>query len=102
MSQSACPFSSASVTEHLVRGAGAAILLALAFWLFHGVGSARMASAAASLAGAVVLMRGCPTCWTVGLVATVGALLRTRQTAGSSSEAAFVGSTRPASVPAPR
>ena len=98
MSQSACPFASTSVTEHLARGAGAAVLLVLTFWLFHGVGIARTAGAAASLAGAIVLMRGCPTCWTTGLVATIAATRRARRTEGASS----VVPTSSSSVPAPR
>ena len=102
MSQQACPFASASLTEHLVRGVGAALLLALTYWLFHGTGTLRLAGAAAALAGAITLMRGCPTCWTVGLVATLGAARRARQTAGISFGPASALSTRPASVPAPR
>ena len=95
MSQRACPFASASLAEHLARGVGAAVLLALTFWLFQGFGPVRLAGSATSLAGAIALMRGCPTCWTVGLVATLGAARRARQAAGAPS-------TLPASVPAPR
>ena len=96
MSRRACPFASASLAEHLARGIGAAVLLGLTFRLFHGVGPVRLAGAAASLAGAIALMRGCPTCWTIGLVATLGAARRARQVAPSAS------ATLPASVPAPR
>ncbi|MEY4510465.1 MAG: hypothetical protein RLZZ450_2587 [Pseudomonadota bacterium] len=60
------PFASASVVAHLVRGVLAATLIALAIsthaqfpWL----------SAAAGV-GALVLLRGCPLCWTIGLVET--------------------------------
>ena len=98
MSRSTCPFASASLAEHLARGAGAAVLLSLTFWLVHGVGPVRLGGAAASFAGAIVLMRGCPTCWTVGLIATLGAARRARQVADTSS----VASTRPAAVSTPR
>ena len=101
MSQRACPFASTTIAEHLARGAGAAVLLALTYLLFHEGGAIRIAGAVASLAGAVALMRGCPTCWTIGLLATLGAW-RTRQTAGTSFGASSAVATRPRSVPAPR
>ena len=97
MSQRACPFASPSIAEHLARGTGAAVLLVLTYMLFHGGGGVRIAGSAATLAGAIALMRGCPTCWTIGLLATIGA--RARQTAETSSSPV---ASRPASVPAPR
>lgn len=60
-------FCSASVTQHLLRGLAAALLLYSAFhfaeiypfWIIP------------ALIGAFILMRGCPTCWMVGLVETI-------------------------------
>ena len=60
-------FASAFLGAHLLRGAAAAALLAWAIvhqtahpWLSLGAGVA-----------ALVALRGCPMCWTVGLVATL-------------------------------
>ena len=60
-------FGSAFLGAHLMRGAAAAALLAWAIvhqtahpWLSLGAGVA-----------ALVALRGCPTCWTVGLVETL-------------------------------
>jgi len=61
------PFASATLAAHLARGVLAATLITLAIstnarfpWL-----------AACAAVAAVVLLRGCPMCWTVGLVETV-------------------------------
>ena len=60
-------FCSRSVTIHLLRGFGAIALIVLAgvyggecLWLLPPL-----------LIGAVVLMRGCPSCWLLGLAETV-------------------------------
>jgi len=60
-------FGSALLGAHLVRGAAAAVLLAWAIvhqtahpWLTLGAGIA-----------ALVALRGCPMCWTVGLIETL-------------------------------
>ena len=60
-------FGSAFLGAHLMRGAAAAALLAWAIvhqtahpWLSLGAGVA-----------ALVALRGCPICWTVGLVETL-------------------------------
>lgn len=60
-------FGSAFLGAHLMRGAAAAALLAWAIvhqtahpWLSLGAGVA-----------ALVALRGCPMCWTVGLVETL-------------------------------
>jgi len=60
-------FGSAFLGAHLMRGAAAAALLAWAIvhqtehpWLSVGAGLA-----------ALVALRGCPMCWTVGLVETL-------------------------------
>jgi hypothetical protein len=60
-------FGSAFLSAHLMRGAAAGALLAWAIvhqtahpWLSLGAGVA-----------ALVALRGCPMCWTVGLVETL-------------------------------
>ena len=60
-------FGSAFLGAHLMRGAVAAVLLACAIvhetahpWLSLGAGVA-----------ALVALRGCPMCWTMGLVETL-------------------------------
>jgi hypothetical protein len=66
------PFASRSVTEHLARGAGALWLLVLTSKL----GSDQQALALVCGLAALVLLRGCPLCWTVGLYGTLRARLR--------------------------
>lgn len=60
-------FASETLTGHLLRGGVAAILLgwAIARHEMHPL------EAFAAGAGALVAMRGCPMCWTIGLVETV-------------------------------
>jgi hypothetical protein len=65
-------FASPTLTEHVSRGAIAAALLFFAFsrghdfpvWAF-GAG-----------VGALIAMRGCPVCWSIGLIETVTARWR--------------------------
>ena len=68
------PFSSSSVTRHLLRGALGALLVAFALGSF---GSHPVLAVAAGL-GAVVAWRGCPMCWTIGLFETVAGRLTKR------------------------
>lgn len=63
----AAMFCSTSVTQHLLRGLSALALLLIAF---AAPDLAAIWQALAVIA-ALVLMRGCPTCWLVGLVETV-------------------------------
>ncbi len=60
-------FCSTSVTQHVLRGIGALALLAYAAVVFqtHPLWSLL------PLAGALVLMRGCPMCWLMGLFETI-------------------------------
>lgn len=58
-------FCSTSLTEHLLRGALAALLLAGAL-----LGDWHPILNAGALLGALVLMRGCPMCWLIGLFQT--------------------------------
>lgn len=65
------PFASRSITEHLARGAGAVALIVLAIRFADSGGWLAIGGAPTTLIGALVLMRGCPTCWIVGLVGTI-------------------------------
>jgi hypothetical protein len=66
---SASPFASASVARHLARGAIGFTLIGAAFVL-----SARGTPLALALvAPGALALRGCPTCWLVGLAQTVSA-----------------------------
>ncbi len=60
-------FASATVGVHLRRGAVGFAALTVALFLWPRVGWVALAPAAV---GAVAL-RGCPTCWTIGLVQTI-------------------------------
>ena len=59
-------FASKTIVAHVVRGLIAAALIAWA--VLHESSNPAFAVAAAVLA--VVAMRGCPLCWTMGLVET--------------------------------
>lgn len=60
-------FRSRSVTEHLLRGLVGFGLLAVALLYSDRLGWFTLAP----LAGALVSLRGCPMCWTAGLVDVV-------------------------------
>lgn len=62
-------FASSTIAAHLMRGAIAAALIA---WALLNQ-SSQPTFAIAAVIGAVVAMRGCPMCWTVGLIETIGA-----------------------------
>lgn len=59
-------FASRSVPEHLLRGAVGLPLLVAAFALVPALGPLMLLLAVP----AVVLLRGCPTCWALGLSQT--------------------------------
>jgi hypothetical protein len=63
------PFASASVAAHLVRGAIGFATIGLAIALAATVSPAALLLAPFGM----VALRGCPTCWTVGLIQTIGA-----------------------------
>jgi hypothetical protein len=63
-------FASRSIAAHLIRGAAAATLLIWA-WLQQSVNPL---FAGVALVMALVAMRGCPTCWTLGLFETIANL----------------------------
>lgn len=61
-------FASQSLAGHLLRGAAAAALL---YWaVVHQQTQPGLALLAG--AGALVALRGCPVCWTIGLFETLG------------------------------
>jgi hypothetical protein len=65
-------FASRTIAAHLVRGVIAAALIAWA--LLHQLSDPVFAVAAGVVA--MVAMRGCPLCWTLGLVETIGDRLK--------------------------
>jgi hypothetical protein len=67
-------FASKTIAAHLSRGVTAAALITWA--LLHQSSSPVFAVAAGVLA--VVAMRGCPLCWTLGLLETIGERIRVR------------------------
>ena len=71
-------FASTSLLGHLVRGQIAALLL---IWAIQH--HARPALSLAAAAGAVIAFRGCPLCWTIGLVETFAQRLQRRRARGS-------------------
>lgn len=60
-------YCSRSVSVHLLRGAAALGLIFAAFFL----GSYGLLWSAMAGVGAVVLLRGCPMCWLMGLFETL-------------------------------
>jgi hypothetical protein len=62
-------FASPSLSRHLCRGALGFGLLGSAFGLIPTLGPAALLFAPAGL----LALRGCPACWTVGLIETISA-----------------------------
>jgi hypothetical protein len=60
-------FCSSSITTHLLRGIAALALLASAILLAEVAIHLRIGA----FLGALILMRGCPMCWAVGLLETL-------------------------------
>src|SRR3954469_9961499 len=60
-------FATQTLTGHLIRGAAAFALL------YFAIGQQHIHPVASVLAGvlALVVMRGCPMCWTIGLAETI-------------------------------
>jgi len=67
-------FASKTIAAHIMRGVIAAALIPWA--LLHQ--SSDSAFAVAAGVAAVFAMRGCPLCWTMGLLETIGARIRVR------------------------
>lgn len=83
-------FASRSVAVHVLRGAIAATLVAWA-WL-HQSSDPAFAVGAGILA--LVAMRGCPACWTIGLIETVAERISARRS-GRASGSTHVGTCCP-------
>jgi hypothetical protein len=60
-------FGSRTLAHHLIRGGTAAAFIALAI----AVASAQPLVSLAAIVGAVIVMRGCPLCWVIGLIETI-------------------------------
>jgi len=60
-------FCSTSVAAHLLRGAAALALMAAAFFL-NDLG---LIWSVLAVGGALLLLRGCPMCWLIGLFETM-------------------------------
>ncbi len=71
MTTAASPFASRTVPEHLLRGVAAIALAGFAVWILGSPGLLTGALALFAAVGAVLLLRGCPMCWMVGLAETV-------------------------------
>ena len=66
-------FASQTLVGHIGRGAGAALLVMSAVWLLSLPGFLPGAAAVGCFVGTVVLLRGCPMCWFIGLIETISA-----------------------------
>ncbi|WOB07202.1 hypothetical protein [Piscinibacter gummiphilus] len=67
-------FASTTLTGHLLRGVVVFGLL----WIAVSMQLDRPVASALAGIGALIVMRGCPMCWTIGLVETVAQRLRSR------------------------
>ena len=65
------PFASASVSLHLARGGAGLLALGSGLFLLRAGGWLGIAGAVCGFTLAVVLLRGCPMCWVVGLFETL-------------------------------
>lgn len=72
------PFASRSVLRHLARGIAAFSALAGSAVLTRESTGPAIAGAISSAVLALILLRGCPMCWVVGLVETVSATRQRR------------------------
>ena len=71
-------FASASILEHLARGLVGFATLAAAVILARTPGAGPAAGSAILALLALFALRGCPVCWTVGLVETLQTVRRAR------------------------
>ena len=75
-------FASSSLPEHLARGVVGFGALVAAVILARTPGAGPAAGSAALALLALLILRGCPVCWTVGMVETV---IKARRGGGDSS-----------------
>ena len=71
-------FASSSLLEHLARGVVGFGALVVAVILARTPGAGPAAGSAALALLALLILRGCPVCWTVGLVETLQKVRRGR------------------------
>jgi len=70
------PFCSRTVSRHLLRGLAGLLLVA---WALTNATAHPVLAVAAGLT-AILAWRGCPTCWTIGLIETVVHRFKARRT----------------------
>lgn len=68
-------FASKSITGHLLRGVAAAAFILVALKTNE---STPVVAMLAGL-GALIMLRGCPMCWTMGLIETLSAIRNKRE-----------------------
>ena len=71
MTSSPSPFASASVPRHLARGGAGVLALGCGLLLLRVGGWVGIIGAVCAIGLAVVLLRGCPMCWVIGLAETL-------------------------------
>ena len=86
-------FASKSLVEHLLRGL---VGLAALFAASSLIASSHPWLGLLLLPVAILALRGCPTCWLLGLVETGMALARGKSTAGLCTDGACVARRQPA------
>lgn len=64
-------FASASVPRHLARGVAGLLALVAGLALLHAGGPLGFLGTLGAVGLGVVLLRGCPICWIIGLIETV-------------------------------
>jgi len=85
-------FASRSVTVHLLRGAFGFGALLAALWVLESSPGLSVAL----LVAAVVGLRGCPTCWTFGLIEIMAARARGHSLAAGCVDGSCARASRPA------
>jgi hypothetical protein len=71
-------FASNTITEHVIRG----VIGIAAFVGFSLLAPSHATLALPLIPVALIALRGCPMCWTMGLISTISAKLRGRSSAG--------------------
>ena len=64
-------FASATFAEHILRGLTGLGAIAAAIWLGHTPGTAALVGSVGLGLVALCALRGCPICWTTGLIEMV-------------------------------
>jgi hypothetical protein len=73
------PFASSSIGIHMARGVLAALFAAFAMRSFQTANLPSTVGGMFAIGGALFMLRGCPMCWTIGLVETIAAHFRRRK-----------------------